>query len=118
MAEVRIEVGMSDGYRYLGVQPPITNEQRELLKAAEYSDSSIPDRFGIQHPDIGEPYSQSGITTAAFSTTSEANKAIVRSANNVARVLRLNQDEVIVDESLHLIGDGRYLFSGEANGSE
>lgn len=115
MTYVRIEVGMTDGFRYLGIQPPLTKEQSEWLKAADFSDSKIIQSYVVMEPDNGEPYSEAGISTGTDLSFAESHRNIVEAANNIARILVIAGDTVHIDEELHSIGFGRHLFGGYAD---
>lgn len=119
MIEVHIEIGMSGqgNHRYIGVQSPLLDEQRDLLVAARREDGSIPDSFRTVEPDEGQPYSQAEVPTYDFHATTEANNLAVETAHKVARILSLGSDDdmdVTVDETPHLVEEGSYLFGGVA----
>lgn len=114
MADVRIELGMTDGFRYLGVQPPLSDEQQRFLEAARFEDPLVAARFSTQTPFHGEPFSETGMITEAFMTPRGADRGIIEIATKIAEVLRSSGDTVEVDERLHPIGFGHYLFGGQA----
>jgi len=110
MADFRVEVGATDGYRYVGIQPPLDEEQAALLKGIEVPRFMFPVGNGRVEPARGDAYSEVGFDTSAVNGSAE----IVKVANGIAEALRSGGHHVGVDETVRAIGFGRFLFGGEA----
>lgn len=113
MAEVHIQAGMTDGFGYIGAQPPLTEERLDLLRQAEYMDSEVLSQFTLVEPHSGDPYSEASFSSDDCWPRAVASSAIER-AEKVARILRHGGDTVTVDRFVYPIGSGFHLFGGEA----
>lgn len=109
MADLRIELGATDGYQYLGIQPPLTEDQLEALQTASADNAHIPTRFPERRPARGQSYSETGFTTEV----GRDDKDLHMVAHEVARVLRDTGHTVSVNGQIQAIGDGYHLFGGE-----
>jgi hypothetical protein len=105
MSDLRIQVGRTDGFRYIGVQPPLTDEQLERLSHAHEADEWVANNFTLRQPYQGQPYSEAGFMT-------EWDDRILEKAKNVARVLRETGLDIHLDEDIKQIGWGYHFFGG------
>lgn len=104
--DIRIELGRTDGFRYIGVQPPLTPEQFEAIQAAEV-DVNL--GFYARKPFRGQPYTEAGIMT----DLGQGNEHAVAMAHRTAEALRGLGHTVAVAEEFQGIGYGYHLFGGQ-----
>lgn len=110
----RIEVGISDGYAYLGIQPPLNEGQLAMLDDARQSDAEIPADFVTVSPlKHGEPYSQASLPVERFGGLNGAAQHMMRVAHRLGRLMGSDSEVVIVPRPQR-ITRGRYLFGGQA----
>lgn len=114
MAEVYIQLGRTDGFRYIGIQPPITDEHHELLRQAHGEVDGLPKFFTIITPHSGEPYSEMSLLADAYLTPDHADTCVIKTAEKLAKVLGASGDTFIIDEGFKPIGYGNDLFGGRS----
>jgi hypothetical protein len=115
MGIINIEVGMTADLRYIGIQPPLTEEQHALLVAAEYIDSDIRSDFQtVQDPTQGAPYSRLQRNTSEYNTPQQASKSTVKTAERIAGVFRRAGEMVSMDTHMRFFESGENLFDSSA----
>ena len=111
MADINIEIGTSDGYRYLGVQPPLTEDQQRILTEAHATDPEIPSNFQTVTPTRGEPFSETSTTSGRFDSTHDATRYMFHVAHKLSALLSEDGSEVEVNGRPQRLGFNRHLFS-------
>ena len=115
MGDIRIEVGASEGMMWIGIEPPLTDEQEELLRQAEFVNSDVRLTFSNENPEGSLPYSRKGIPADTFKSSGEGDKGILGVAQAISRVLERGGDMVVVDQSLHRTEEGQFVFIDRAS---
>lgn len=111
MGEINIEVGMTKELRLIGIQPPLTDVQRQTLIDAEFMDGDLSPRFGmLPRPDGTGHYSYQKIEVTEFITSEEATERALSTAEKIATLFRRNGDTVTVDSTLRDFAKGELLF--------
>lgn len=105
---INIQFGRTDGFRYIGIQPPLTDEQVESLLVASQEDRAIPSSWGLRKPHNGHPHSEIGYMSHI------GDERLVHVAELIAGVLTNEGTTVHIDKTIQDIGYGRFLFDGEA----
>jgi hypothetical protein len=100
MGKISIELGKTDGFGYIGIQPPLTDEQQELLQSM---------RFSLINPDNGPVHSQTGFTGG---TDEEIRQKVVETGHQIAGLLSEAGHEVEIDDTIYSIGRGHHFFGG------
>jgi hypothetical protein len=102
MAEVKIQVGMiNENDPVVGIQPPVTEVQDQMLRDAKYMDGAIPTIFSTQRDDHEKPYSAAILDIPEESTHQEIEEGLIDIAEKVAAALRNNGDDVKVDRTIY-----------------
>jgi hypothetical protein len=103
---LRIEIGGDDGYGYVGVQSPLTEEQAALLQPLEFTTTEP------TYKD-GDPWSETKFLHSPNSPGPEevsAKQRIRTIGQEVTQKLREGGFEVEIDETVLLLTWGRELF--------
>jgi hypothetical protein len=108
MAEVRIEIGISDETVCLGIQPPLEYEQMMLLRDAEFVNPHVTSSFRLAESNGGEEYSYSKWANSG----EDAIALALLAAKAIGGALAHRQhDEILIDDTLHPLAPGQSLFS-------
>lgn len=100
---IKIEIGVTDGFRYVGLQPPLNEDQKAAVNAASPEDDVS---FNLRQPTgSGMPYHEIGYMTDWDDTA-------IYKASQAAVFLRFSGVEVSTDYRVRQIGWGHYLFGG------
>ena len=114
MAKVNLEVGATDGYGYVGVEPPLSEAQLALLGEAE----GVTSLFVTKRPKKGTPYSETMVGNEESLSRQEAGEKVLKMAHAICVVLRQGGDDVSVDEEIKPIRYGVDLFNSQADREE
>ena len=86
---LKIEIGISQENLHIGVQPPLTAEQLEMLQAERRTDPQLPETFNLVTPDHGDQFSEGCIpkSDVSFNNDNELTQHLLRVAHRVGRLL-------------------------------
>jgi hypothetical protein len=115
MSNYSMELGQTDGFRYIGVQPPLAEEDLTALDIARAEDDYTIAHFHEVTPDKGDAYSEAGFSTEGFLSPQGIERATEARMSRIATVLESQGHTVELDVTPKHIGYGRHLFGGEAN---
>jgi len=114
LADFNIQVGATDGFRYIGIEPPLDAERKELVLGS-LGKKTVSEAIGngrcidITKPFKGSAYSEISLTTQILGRPSPESVAV-----KIADVLSDSGSIVSVDLEPKEIGYGHYLFGGQA----
>lgn len=112
----RIEIGATDGFRYIGIEPPVSPEQRDEIGAAinaHYRDADPVVAFDTFSPEQGPSHSLLGIRAEGYYTPNAADNDMEQVARKVVRILSKHAT-VHMDGEIKAIGFGYNLFGGRS----
>jgi hypothetical protein len=115
VARVQIQIGSTESHRFLGIQPPLTDAQSELLHAAIEDERAFlpsPTWFVTMRPESSEAYSRVGIRVNELASEQMGDDRMIILAQKVARVLERSGDTVTIDETEYPLGPDPHLFAG------
>src|SRR5438477_10465184 len=94
MSELSIEVGKTDGFRYVGIQPPLTTEQVGLLRTVDinlrvgqFVDGLYTTGSEVRTRDHGEPYLEFEFSAEGLPSSQVADSSVQNVAREAADVL-------------------------------
>ena len=101
----RVEIGGTDGYGYVGVQPPLREEHTALLEPLEFT------TVQSTHGD-GDPWSETKFPHSLPEEYAKlsANAKILKIGHEVTQKLREGGFTVEMDETVRTLNWGRELF--------
>lgn len=104
MTHIQIQLGKTDGFRYVGMQPvPELDDDDFFSKdGALYETSRV-----LKEGQSSEGYLEVGFCGSITSFDDREVKAV---ANEIANTLRTDGHEVSIDTTIRSIGYGRNLF--------
>lgn len=111
--EYRVQIGKTDGFRYVGVQPPF-EAQADCENFATILDDELGDYSHvlsgyIEKPDHGDAYTQFTVMG------SPDDEHLLAGVGNAMDACLYSGQSAQVDEKIRGIGYGYYLFGGRAN---
>jgi hypothetical protein len=111
MTHYELEMGHTEGFRYLGIKPPPTPELMEQI-AAELPNIVSPcphaQEFRVNHPLHGPSHVELGMTDKR----AELSDGIASIAHKIANVLQIAGHDTTVHTKARYLGEGAYLFGG------
>jgi hypothetical protein len=115
MSEFSIQLGRTDGFRYIGVQPPVDREiseqiLEELGSEIEFEAVGNGRALSTNKPFVGPEHSELALT---HHLDDIGDKRVHDIAGQIRTVLEHAGHSLTVDPELHYIGFGRHLFGGE-----
>jgi hypothetical protein len=108
ITHVNIQLGCTDGFRYLGVQPPLTEAQSELLQHHQSQGEPVPEHWTVRTPHKGPAHSEVGYSSHI------GDERLVEVAEKIASILTDDDTVVHIDKRFRPIGFGHFLFDGQA----
>src|SRR5690606_29812688 len=119
MSEFRIEIGATDDFRFLGIEPPVSSTQGDEIVAAidsHYLGADPKIVFHTYVPEQGPSHSLLGISAEGYFTPNAADRDMEQVARKVARIL--SKDAAVqVNGEIKAIGFGQDLFGGRSDES-
>jgi hypothetical protein len=114
MADYRIEIGATDGFRYIGVKPPLDAEQKQEALTVLEDDIIFQGTINgscLRTTDGRVPYTELAVTTTLY------RERVPAVAVQLAGVLKRQGHTVQVDlQPRNIDGDGNYrLFGNKSN---
>jgi len=115
MAEYSIEIGATDGFRYIGIEPPLNNvliEQIFSVLGSEIEMEAVGNGRALSKntPYKGPAHSEIALTQRQADFSEERVRDIV---SKIRVTLERDGHTVMTDPEIKLIGFGRHLFGGE-----
>jgi hypothetical protein len=107
----RIELGSTEGLRHIGIQPPLSLHQIGLLNILGNQSGHPVSQFIDEVPPVGLPYSTAIMYIDAASSTENADKMVLDTAENIASRFNSAGYEIVIDETIHDLEVDTYLFN-------
>ena len=113
MPNYAMEIGRSDFYGYVGVQPPLSDEDYDLILPRVYPTKYLsPLGTPIQRTYRSRMYTEFNYSLEIKEPTSaeQANESIITVARDIARVLNDNGNDVQLDTEIRTLSYESNLF--------
>jgi hypothetical protein len=107
---VRIELGKTASHKYIGLFPPLDERKKIIYDFTDIGNELIT-RW---HTGSGVPYSEIGYKDEYSNQYSnDGDRQLTALARQIAQVLRHNEIEVEIDETIHPLERGVDLFDDQ-----
>jgi hypothetical protein len=116
MTEYSIEIGSTEGFRRIGIKPPVDIEQREQIfrvLGSEVEREAVGNGLALNTttPHSGPAYSEIALT---FNLSDLSGQRFLDIVSSIRGVLEGSDHTVMIDPDPKPIGFGRHLFGGQA----
>lgn len=108
---VNIELGSTEGFRHIGIQPPLTLRQIGLLNIFNNQHYQPVGSFMDEVPPTGLPYSEALMDIDGGVSKEIADQLVVHVAQQITEMFRASGISVVLNETIHDLETDKYLFA-------